>query len=82
MSEPKKHFTWHDIKWHDNTEHGKKWLDVINDLTVNEAYALVEGFLRLFCRVEINHFIWEQPAVAVVNARFDYTVPMQLSDTI
>ena len=64
------------------TKHGIIWFDVINDLAINDANALVECFLRLLCWVEIDHFIWQQPTVAVVNARFDYTVPMQFSDEI
>ena len=40
----------------------------------SDAHALVEGFLRLFCGVQIHHIVGEQPAVVVVDGGLDNTI--------
>ena len=39
------------------------------------ADLLVEGFLWLLGGVEVDHFVGEQPAVAVVDASLDHSIP-------
>ena len=43
--------------------------------------SLVEGFLWFFGGVKVYHLVGEQPAVVVIDARLDNTVPVVEKNT-